>query len=97
MREHAAEEMEKSRTALEDANTLREGGGSDEAIVNRLYYACFHAAQAVLYANGYDPSTLRCRHEAVRSRDRSIGRRLILGRAVPEQDAGPSERRGLRA
>lgn len=57
MRDRANEEFSKARTALADATTLRDGGGSDEAIVNRLYYACFHAAQAVLYTEGYNPNT----------------------------------------
>jgi len=26
-------------------------------VVNRLYYACFHAAQAVLYDRGYEPES----------------------------------------
>jgi uncharacterized protein (UPF0332 family) len=26
-------------------------------VINRCYYACFHAAQAVLYDRGYDPSS----------------------------------------
>ncbi len=54
-------ELLKAKTAIADARTLREGGGSDAAIINRLYYACFHAAQAALYADGYDPTT----HNAV--------------------------------
>lgn len=30
---------------------------SDALIVNRLYDACFHAAQAVRYERGYEPSS----------------------------------------
>jgi predicted TIM-barrel enzyme len=50
MRNRVEAEFSKAETAIEDAKTLREGGGSDGAIVNRLYYACFHAAQAALYS-----------------------------------------------
>jgi uncharacterized protein (UPF0332 family) len=32
-------------------------GGTDGAIINRLYYACFHATQAVLYSKGFEPRT----------------------------------------
>jgi uncharacterized protein (UPF0332 family) len=28
-----------------------------ESVVNRLYYASFHAAQAVLHTRGFDPTT----------------------------------------
>lgn len=42
-------ELEAARAALEDARVLDSGGGSDAAIVYRLYYACFHAARAALY------------------------------------------------
>lgn len=54
---YAEEELRKARSALEDAEKMVDVGVSDEAIVNRLYYACFHAANAVLYDRGFDPST----------------------------------------
>lgn len=57
------EELRKAREALRDAERLDESGGSDEGIVNRLYYASFHAAQAVLYDRGVAPSS----HGAVRN------------------------------
>lgn len=57
MPEYIDEELTEARGALSDARVLQEGGGRDEAIVNRLYYACFHAAQAVLYSKGFDPET----------------------------------------
>lgn len=44
MPEYVDEELAEARGALSDAQVLREGDGRDEAIVNRLYYACFHAA-----------------------------------------------------
>lgn len=47
--------------------------------MNRLYYASFHAAQAVLYARDVEPST----HSAVRNR---FGEEVVLdGDAAPEQ------------
>ena len=57
MPEYVEEEFRKARRALADADRLRDAGGSAEAIVNRLYYACFHGAQAVLYDRGYDPTS----------------------------------------
>ncbi|PSP76186.1 toxin-antitoxin system, antitoxin component [Halobacteriales archaeon QS_1_68_20] len=50
-------ELEKAREALEDARTLvREG--SDAGAINRLYYACYHAAvAAVLDETGEMPNT----------------------------------------
>lgn len=72
------EELEKSDRALADAERLAEGG-SDEGSVNRLYYACFHAAQAVLYAKDVEPST----HGAVRN---LFGEEVVLtGDASREQ------------
>ncbi len=58
---YVGEELEQAQTALADAKILQEGSGSDTAVVNRLYYACFHAAQAVLYAKGFDPIRIRLR------------------------------------
>lgn len=42
---------------LDDASAARDVDISKATIVNRLYYCCFHAAQAVLYARGFDPSS----------------------------------------
>lgn len=58
------EELSKARDALRDADALRTAGGSDEGIVNRLYYAAFHAAQAALYDRDVDLGS----HGAVRNR-----------------------------
>lgn len=55
--QYADEELRKARSALHDARTMAAVDVSDEAVVNRLYYACFHAANAVLYARGLEPST----------------------------------------
>lgn len=70
-REYVAEELEMARQALADAEQLVEGGGSDEGVVNRLYYAAFHAAQAALYDRDVNPSS----HGALRSQ---FGEHLVL-------------------
>lgn len=50
-------ELEKAEEALADAQKARSAGISTATIVTRLYYACFHAAQAALYAHGLDPES----------------------------------------
>lgn len=55
--EYAAEEFEKASDALEDARTMHASSVTDEAVVSRCYYACFHAANAALYDRGYEPNT----------------------------------------
>lgn len=81
--EYVDEELRKARQALDDAEQLAAGSGSDEGIVNRLYYAAFHAAQAVLYARDVTPSS----HGAVRNR---FGEAVVL-----EGDASRSQGRLL--
>ncbi len=61
---YVAEELRKAEQALDDAIQLKSGGGSEEGTVNRLYYAAFHAAQAVLYDRGVDAGS----HGSVRNR-----------------------------
>lgn len=56
MSEEIERELEKAREALDDARTLVESG-SETGTVNRAYYACYHAAKAVLLAGGHDPRT----------------------------------------
>lgn len=56
MDEYVREELKRADEALSDAEILVENG-SERAVINRLYYACFHAARAVLYARGFDPDT----------------------------------------
>lgn len=48
MDEYIGEELQAAREAVSDAEKMHEGEVTDNAIVNRLYYACFHAAQAAL-------------------------------------------------
>lgn len=55
--EQARDELERARDALHDARVLFDGDGTDSGVVNRLYYAVFHAAQAILYARGENPSS----------------------------------------
>lgn len=61
---YVAEELRKAEQALDDAIQLKSGGGSAEGIVNRLYYAAFHGAQAALYDQGVDAGS----HGGVRFR-----------------------------
>lgn len=58
MSEYVTEELQEARDVISDAAVLRDGG-TDKAVINRLYYACFHAAQAVLYAKGFEPGSHR--------------------------------------
>lgn len=57
MDEYAENELEKANDALSDARKLRDVDGTDEAVINRLYYACFHVAQSILHTRGSDPTT----------------------------------------
>lgn len=78
-RAYVDEELEKARQALSDAEQLASAGGSDAGVVNRLYCACFHAAQAALYSHNVKPSS----HGAVRN---LFGKTLVLeGEATREQ------------
>lgn len=73
-----AVELELAREALADADGMRQYA-SDRGTINRLYYACFHAAQAVLYENGFDPQT----HDAVK---RLFGREIVVGGEATKAD-----------
>jgi uncharacterized protein (UPF0332 family) len=48
--------ISEARAALKDADCLAQGGGSSQGIVNRLYYAMFYAALALLQQVGKVPS-----------------------------------------
>jgi uncharacterized protein (UPF0332 family) len=50
-------ELTQARQALRDARTGQDAGLSDAAVVNRLYYAAFHAAKAALYDQGHNPAS----------------------------------------
>lgn len=49
------DQLRQAHQALSDADGARDAGLSDAVIINRRYYACFHAAQAALYDRRYDP------------------------------------------
>lgn len=57
MNEHTKKKLQEAREVLSDAEILYQGGRRHESVINRLYYASFHAAQAVLHTRGFDPST----------------------------------------
>lgn len=50
-------ELQHAHQALDDAVKARDAGLSDAAVINRLYYAAFHAVQAVLYERGFEPTS----------------------------------------
>jgi uncharacterized protein (UPF0332 family) len=72
------EEFERAEQMLADAKKAHEVGISKATVVNRLYYACFHAAQAALYARGFDPQS----HGRVQTR---LGQELIQPGDVPRE------------
>lgn len=78
--EDAQQELERAWDSLSDAHVLLEGAGTDVGVINRLYYAVFHGAQAALYASGQNPSS----HGHVRQQ---FGQHLVLTDEV-SRDAG---------
>lgn len=50
-------QLQRAKQALNDAIGAREAGLSDAVVVNRLYYARFHAARSVLYDRGFEPES----------------------------------------
>lgn len=79
MSEYADEELSEAADALADAEKMHNAGVTEKAIVTRLYYACFHAANAVLYSRGFDPQT----HQAT---VRLFGRELVTTGDAPSDD-----------
>jgi uncharacterized protein (UPF0332 family) len=71
-------ELEKAERMLADARKANEVDISKATIVNRLYYACFHAAQAALYARGLNPQS----HGHVQT---LLGRELVQPGEVPRK------------
>lgn len=71
-------EFSKAEQMLADARKANEVGISKATVVNRLYYACFHAAQGALYARGYNPQS----HGRVQT---LLGRELIKDGDVPRE------------
>lgn len=72
------DQLQQARQALTDAEGAREAELSDTVVVNRLYYACFHAAQAVLYDRGNDPRS----HGGVLS---MFGSEVVVSGDVPRE------------
>lgn len=72
-------ELQQARQALDDATKARDAGLSDSAVINRLYYAAFHAIQAALYARGLEPTS----HGGVRS---LFGSEIITVGDAPRRD-----------
>jgi uncharacterized protein (UPF0332 family) len=68
MPDRPQESIQLARQALDTARANHERG-DDRAALNRLYYACFHAARGVLYEKGFDP-------------DSHKGNRMLFGREV---------------
>ena len=62
--------IEKSESTLEEVKSHRANGFYNTA-VNRLYYACFYAANALLIANGIEVKS----HEGVRQK---LGQFFVL-------------------
>lgn len=71
-------EFSKAEQMLADATKANEVGISKATVVNRLYYACFHAAQGALYACGFDPRS----HGRVQT---LLGRELIQNGEVSRE------------
>lgn len=71
-------ELARAEQMLDDARTAAAVDISKATVVNRLYYACFHAAQAALYSRGHDPRS----HGRVQT---LVGRELVVD--------GPVDRR----
>jgi uncharacterized protein (UPF0332 family) len=55
---NAGGELERARTCLAEARTLRDAGLPYGA-ASRAYYAVFHGAQALLFSTGIEPRTHR--------------------------------------
>jgi hypothetical protein len=55
MTDFADAEPRKGREALSDARTLREADGSTAGVVDRVYFAAFHAVRTVLSVRGSLP------------------------------------------
>jgi len=55
--EAAEDQLRQARKAPADAEGARDAELPDAIVINRCYYACLYAAQAVLYDRGHDPSS----------------------------------------
>ena len=73
------DQLHQARQALSDAEGARDADLSDVVVINRLYYACFHAAQAALYDRGHNPTT----HGGVLS---LFGSEIVVGGDASRED-----------
>lgn len=74
-----ANELAQAEQALDDARKGYRAGISDAAVINRLYYAAFHAVQAALYSRGLNPTS----HGGVLS---LFGSEIIAAGDAPRKD-----------
>lgn len=56
MSDRPQKSIQRAQQTLSTARRNHEEG-DERAALNRLYYACFHAARGVLYDKGFDPKT----------------------------------------
>lgn len=77
--DEARDEIKRARDALDDARVLSDGGGTTGGVINRLFYAPFHAAQAALYARRENPSS----HGHVRQQ---FGQHVVLEGDASRED-----------
>lgn len=54
-RSAAEREFDAASEALDDVDRMSTDEFSRTVILDRLYYACFHAARAILYTRGFEP------------------------------------------
>lgn len=73
------QELELARDALQDARLLLTADGTASGVLNRLYYAVFHGAQAVLYARGVSATS----HGQVRQQ---FGQHVVLEGDATRED-----------
>ncbi|MFC7156353.1 HEPN domain-containing protein [Halomarina halobia] len=72
------DQLRQANRALADAEGARNAELSDAVVINRLYYACFHAAQAVLYDRSHNPGS----HGGVLS---LFGSEVVVAGDVPRE------------
>ena len=73
-------QMERAKEAIEEAELLF-SKGHIRTSVNRLYYACFYAASAILLAKGYSSS----KHSGIRS----LFHQKVVKAGLVSPSAGP--------
>lgn len=71
--------IEEARMLLSDARAARNVGLSENTTVNRLYYACFHAARAVMFDRDIPPKS----HDGMKGQ---LGEELVLPGEISSAD-----------